>query len=304
MKKLFLFLAMASTTMFVSCGSDDNGGGTTPPVVVEPTGIVLTASATAVQVGTPVTFTVKNNLVPAVDVTASSTFTANNVAFNGPTFTPIEAGTFSIVAKNGTLTSTALVITVTAPPVVAEENSIFINGENNAVTNSLLVFWSGYAEDPEATEATHGLFSMLTFNNETGAKTGNFIDVEFIVPVDAEGALVFPTPANSEYLDIYEVFVNGSEVTLTTQESGSLTLGDFPSAINMPHAFSATCNYNTGSTLSVDFDGNWLGFSDQSQARPGTSVKTKSTLTSASKKVLSRSQVLKNKAKFFANLKK
>lgn len=299
MKKLFLFLAMASTTMFVSCGSDDSDNTTNPPV--EATSITVTASATSVELGQPITFTVKNNL--NADVTSSSTFTANNVAFNGPSFTAAAAGTFTIVAKNGVLTSPAVTVTITEPVAVPGENSIFINGENNAVTNSILVLWSGYNEDPNAEVATHGLFSMLTFDNETGAKTGNYIDVEFIVPLDAEGNLVFPTPANSEYLDIYEVVVDGADVEITSQEGGSLTLADFPDAINMPHAFSATCDYNSGSNLSVDFDGNWLGFSDQTAARPAA-AKAKKTLANASKKVLSRSQVLKNKAKFFASLKK
>jgi hypothetical protein len=292
MKKIFLFLAVAGTAFFTSCGSDDNGGSTTPVA----TSIALTSDVATVQVGGAFTFTVTNNL--AANVTSSSQFfvDGSTTALASNVFTPTAAGTYSVVAKNGTLTSPALSLTVTAAGPVAGDDSIFINGTNNAITNSALVFYGGYAEDPNAEAATHGLFSMLAFDNETGAATGNYIDVEFLVPINAEGGIDFPTPANSTFLDIYEAYIGGNEVTFTTQQGGTLTLTDFPETTNAPHAFSATANYNSGSSLAVNFDGNWLGFYDQSERPAARNASYKVT------KIASKSEIAKirtaAKAKF------
>jgi len=143
MKKLFLFLAMASTTMFVSCGSDDSdNNGPTEPVA---TSITLSASLTTIEVGQSVTLTVTDNLTN--NVTGASTFTANGVALAGPTFTGATAGTFSIVAKNGDLTSAAVVITVTAAPIEAD-NSFVIDNVNYETPDALFQYL-GIAEVSE-----------------------------------------------------------------------------------------------------------------------------------------------------------
>lgn len=296
MKKLFLFLAMASTTMFVSCGSDDSS---------EPaaTSITLTASATTIDLGATVTLTVTDNL--GENVTSTSTF------FNGTTaiaasFTPTAAGTYSLTAKNGDLTSAAVTVTVNA---VAEANAIFIDGENFDVNNSATVLWGGYAE-VEGGETTHSLWSMVVINSAADfvdalidpTSVSEYIDIEFIVPLDAEGNLQLPTIANMTYLDIYEVHVDNTDVTLTSQEGGSLTFAtELPEAVDSPFAFVATADYNNGSSLEVNYDGNWAGMFDATSGRG--IIKGDRNTVALPKKVLSKGEKTRAKAKFFANIK-
>lgn len=284
MKKLFLFLAMASTTMFVSCGSDDSDPTATK--------IVLTPSVATVPLGQTVTFTVKDDL--GTDVTSTSTFQVEGATVTSP-YKPTAPGSFTVTAKSGTFTSAPVTVNVA---LAGAAKSIYVNGQNYSLDNSLLAFYGGWAEDENATEATHGLFSMLVLNGDGTTQPTNYADVEFVVALDAEGALVFPDATNAEYLDIYEMIVNGQEVTFSSQQGGGITLEDFPDAINMPHAFSAYANYNQGSILEVSFDGNWLGFQDQS-GRPAARM-----LSSASSvnKVMSRAEVNKLKAELKAQV--
>ncbi|MEE1899612.1 hypothetical protein V1389_14785 [Flavobacterium rakeshii] len=116
MKKLFCFLAIAATAAFTSCSSDDdsgnndNGGG---DVV---TGITLTSSSSTVTLGSPFTFTVKNNLNE--DVTAASTIYVDDTALEGNTYTATEAGTYTVHATNGDFTSADVTVTVTEETIV------------------------------------------------------------------------------------------------------------------------------------------------------------------------------------------
>ena len=305
MKKLFLFLAVASTSMFVSCSDDDSkgdgGGGSTAA-----TSIVLAANVTAVEVGQPVVFTVTDN--NAKVVTSTSTILVNNVEITGSTFTPTEAGSFAIKAthknsKDVVLESNTVTVTVTAP-VTVEPNSMFFNNENYPVNTSVLIFWGGWAADENATEATHGLWSYVMTDDTTGeviydtTTANNYIDVELIVPV-VDGNVALPTNQNATYLDFYEAYVNGTEVTATSHGAATFNFGTLPSAINMPHVFSVSATYNGTSTYAVDFNGNWLGLLDATAAKPvatnGKGLKAK---------LMTKEQVLAKKAQFFASLKK
>lgn len=307
MKKIFLFLAVASASMFVSCSDDDSNGPAVDPNAA--TSIVLAANVNAIEVGESVILTVTDN--NAQVVTSNSAILVNDVAISGSTFTPDVAGTFTVKAtytntNNVVLTSNSLTITV-AEPVNIEPNSIFVNDTNYAVNTSVLVFFGGYAADPDATVATHGLWSYIMTDDTTGnvisnpASANNYIDVEMIVPI-VDGSAPFPTPANASFLDIYEIHVAGEEVVLTSQEGGSMVLSEFPSAVNMPHAFSATANYNAGSSLAADFNGNWLGFIDATAARPAFVAKGAQSFSV--KKVMTKAEVLKKKAAFMASLNK
>lgn len=303
MKKLFLFLAVASTTMFVSCSDDDSKKEGGEPAA---TSIVLAANVTAVEVGQPVVFTVTDN--NAKVVTSTSTILANNVEITGATFTATEAGTYAIKAthknsKDVVLESNTVTVTVTAP-VTVEPNSMFFNDQNYPVNTSILVFWGGWNADPEATTATHGLWSYVMTDDTTGevisdtSTANNYIDVELIVPV-VDGNVALPTNDNATYLDFYEAYVNGAEIVATSHGAGTFNMGELPSAINMPHTFSVTAAYNASSTYSVDFNGNWLGLLDATAAKPvatnGKGLKAK---------LMTKEQVLAKKAKFFASLKK
>jgi len=287
MKKLFLFLAMASTTMFVSCGSDDNGGGT--PAA---TSIVLTASATTIDLGQPVTLTVKDN--NGTDVTARATFFDGTTAVTSP-YTPTTAGSHSLTAKFDNLTSPAVVVTVNA---VATANSIFINGANNTISNSVLALW-GQNEDGTL------LWSMLTFDVKSGTEAGDaifdaaarnhYIDVEFTTAGDIQN---LPTTADATFSDIYEVYVSGTKVELQAVTSGEITLGVWPAGINQPHAFDASAAYGS-SNLEVNFNGNWLGFYDDTAAARSSVSSVKNL-----KVISNRAELAKIKANFIANLKK
>ena len=287
MKKLILFLAMASTTMFVSCGSDDNGAA-------KATSIVLTASATTIDLGQPVTLSVKDN--NGKDVTARATFFDGTTAVTSP-YTPTTVGPHSLTAKLDNLTSPAVVVTVNA---VAGSNSIFINGTNNSLDNSILALW-GQNEDGTL------LWSMLTF--DAGADGGplfdpttrnHYIDVEFTTAADIPD---FPTTAESTFNNIFEVFINGTEVTLAEITGGEITLGAWPSAINMPHAFEATANYGT-SSLEVNFNKNWLGFYDDTAPAPEAKGLSKKFTAPKNLKKMSKAELADAKAKFFLNFKK
>lgn len=303
MKKIFLFLAVASTSMFVSC-SDDEDTNNGPAV----TSITLAGSASEVMAGDPVTFTVTDN--NGTVVTSNATITANNTAITGGVFSTEEAGTYTIKAtytnsSNVVLESNEL--TVVVLPTSANPNSILVNGMNYSVNTSVLVFFGGYAEDPNATTATHGLWSYIMTDDTTGdvifdtTTANNYIDVEMIVPI-VDGSAPFPTPANASFLDIYEVHAAGTEVTITSQEGGSMVLTEFPDAINMPHAFSATANYNAGSFLAANFNGNWLGFVDATAPRPAAAAKGVQSFSV--KNVMTKAEVLAKKAAFIASLKK
>ena len=308
MKKIFLFLAVASTTMFVSCSKDDDSKSTDPDAA---TSIILAANVTSVEVGQPIKFTVTDN--NAKVVTTSSTMTANNVEFSGDTFTSEVAGTFVIKAthKNTNevvLTSNEVTVTVTAPVVGPTANSILINGTNHPINTSILIFWGGYdANNPDnPTTATHGIFSYVMTDDTTGeviydtTTANNYLDAEMIVALNAEGQVSFPTPTNATYLDFYEVIVNGAEVVATSQGTGTMTIGALPEAINMPHTFTMATTYNNGSVLAADFNGNWLGFLDGTAEKPAVS-KAKKSLSS---KVFTKAEIAQNKAKFFASLNK
>lgn len=293
MKKIFLFLAIATTTLIVSCSDDEN---TTDPNAA--TLIVLSSNVDAIVLGESVTFTVTDN--KAGVVTAAAKIFVNNVAISGATFTPDAAGTFLITAtfkntNNVILESNPLTIAVTA----AGENSIFVNGQNYSVENSILIFYGGYAEDEEAATATHGLFSMIAFDgdpNDEEFEPQNYIDIEFIVALAADGTLAFPSSTNTQFLQIYEAQVGGFEIDFTSQEGGTFVNANFPEAVNVPHSFSCTADYNLGSSLEVNFDGNWLGFVDgvsESKTESNRNFVKMSSLSST--KMLSKKDVSKLK---------
>lgn len=296
MKKLFLFLAMASTTMFVSCGSDDNGGSTTNPPVVEPTAITVTASAPTVQVGTPVTFTVKNNLTPAVDVTSSSTFTANGVAFNGPTFTPTVAnvGTVTIVAKNGNLPTASIVITVTAPE--PEANFIKYDGDVTAINAGDMIYWGAYYTDETQTDIIE-VYAVAAHDGDLSvAVPQNRAYVDFTIPYEetsvppAVGTYNWVAP----FYGITEIALSlgGTPITVANYNSVSVNITELEflgeGAIDV--AFSTESSFGT-SELSTDFAGSGFIY----DASPEPTERTKKI------EVYSQAKLDARKAQFFAS---
>ncbi|MFY0480976.1 hypothetical protein ACI6PS_00110 [Flavobacterium sp. PLA-1-15] len=275
--------------MFVSCGSDDNGGGT--PAA---TSIVLTASATTIDLGQPVTLTAKDN--NGNDVTARATFYDGTTVITSP-YTPSTTGAHSLTAKLDNLTSASVIVTVNA---VAATNAVFFEGENFDVNQSAAVFWGGYDQDGDGT-ADHALWSVLVFvgtdiSTASSADSAQYVDVEFLTALDAEGGVVLPTVANAIYLDIYEMWLDSTEVPVDGQGEGSLVLSEDLTNDLTATSFVATCDV-AGSPMEINYDGSFLGIFDAS-ARPAAAKGTKV------KNVVTLAQVAKAKAKLYNSLKK
>lgn len=336
MKKLFLFLAMASTTMFVSCGSDDSDGGSsgatsitlssnlttigvgqsvtftvtdnlennvtststftangvelddntftpttegaytivatngdlTSQIVITVTGpvvnaITLSASLTTIEVGQSVTFTVTDNLTN--DVTSTSTFTANDVAFTGPTYAFTTAGTFNVVAKNGDLTSAAVVVTVTAPVVAAgkytfggedyEVHNMFFRAHSASGTG-VTVLNFGTEEAPDY----RSLWMGVSYNGPEAdiATATHYFQYYFTIPVLYDGTaftLQFPGDAEAALYDVYADY-DQVPFDLSTVDGAVITFNEFEfdeTSASSDNAAEFTAGSST--LLTHEFDG-------------------------------------------------
>lgn len=225
------------------------------------TSIVLSATATTVDLGSSVTLKVLNDL--SQDVTSTSTFTANGTSITGAAFTATAAGTYRIVAKNGTLTSNE--ITVTVKEVVAVENSIFTGGKNYAVSNSAIEFIAKAAADGSAT-ATHAVFRLVAYNSSSDYSAikatlpSNTISLTFLVPLSASGEVLAPNSSNIILPKIELLITDGNGATITSKEEATLTFNSaLPSTKNAPFSFKATAKFNKGSNVELNFNGNLNG---------------------------------------------
>ncbi|RZL39756.1 MAG: hypothetical protein EOP00_27510 [Pedobacter sp.] len=293
MKKLFLFLAMASTTMFVSCGSDDNAGGTPSAA-----SITLTASTTTVEIGAPSTLTVKNNLSPAVDVTSSSTFvitpaTGASITAAG-VFTATTAGSYSIVAKNGPLTSAALVITVNpaAAPAAGKitfsgtdydlDNMAFVvHGANGQIT---VVDWAEEGQPEEWVSVWVG----YAYSGDDVQTSQNYYEYFFTLPatvVDGEvTAIAFPGESDATFVQAYAEG-NGAELDLAldTLDGASLTFASFAEGAteNDPWTSENASSLTSGTTavVSHSYNGELVGVGTQNLLGSGRGAKVKGAMT-------------------------
>lgn len=225
------------------------------------TSIVLSSTAAIVDLGSPVTLKVVNNL--SQDVTSSSTFTANSTSISGAAFTATAAGTYKIVAKNGTLTSNEITVTVKE---VALQNSIFTGGKNYAVSNSAIEYIAK-AIQTGSTVPTHTVFRLVAYNSTSdysaikSTLTSNTISLTFLVPLGPTGEVLAPTASNI-ILPKIEVLVTDSKGTaFTSREEATLTFNTavLPSTANAPFSFKATAKFNMGSNVELNFNGNLNG---------------------------------------------
>lgn len=291
MKKLFLFLAMASTTMFVSCGSDDSDNTPTPPVVppVEATALTITASATTVEVGLPVTLTVKNNLTPAVDVTSSSTFVitpATGATVTAGVFVATEDGVYTVVAKNGTLTSAIPVVieaTVPVPPFEGE-GSVTVNGESFTTDFSILYYLgtteggvnnfiaNSYSVDPTTDPTSYPNDVYVYF-------TSTQTDPEFI-DLPLTGTYAFGDNATTMQVFDANIFIENDEILATGVTTNATWM--LSSIVNS--AEEATWAYTYEVTLADDsvatgtYTGDWeFANASQQGGRPAAKASAKVT---------------------------
>ena len=218
MKKLFLFLAVASTTMFVSC-SDDDSKKNDPDAA---TSIVLASNLATIELGQSVTFTVTDS--NAEVVTSESTILVNNVEIDGTTFTPDEVGTYTIKAnyKNTnsvTLMSNEITVVVTEPipaatsiVLTSTESTIELGGtvtftvtNNNAVVvtgNATILVNDTAIEGNTWTPDAAGTFSVKAThtNSNDVVLTSNTVTV-----------VVNPVSVPSDYSIVY----NGTNIPVT-----------------------------------------------------------------------------------------
>lgn len=126
MKKLFCFLAVATTALFTSCSNDDDSGSDS----TGGTTITLTPSAETITLDQSVTFTLKdqdeNELTGYV-------LTTNGAVIDDP-WTPEAVGTYTITATYEGITDTA---TVT---VEQNENTFMIDGVEYDTNQNLLIY--------------------------------------------------------------------------------------------------------------------------------------------------------------------
>ena len=266
MKKIFLFLAVASTSMFVSC-SDDEDTNNGPAV----TSITLTSDVTEVVAGEPVTFTVTDN--NAAVVTSNSTITANNTPITGGVFTTEEAGTYTVKAtytnsSNVVLESNTITVIVNAATV---PNNYTFNGTVYSIDNMI------FQVDGNSTDGisifnvpTSGgetvpcsLWMGVAFNGELSglATATHYYQYTLFVPavVDGTGAVTginLPGEATAIAGDVYaeEDLV---PFDLDTVDGGTVTFANFTEVASAPTVTENASIFSAGSTTVIShfYDG-------------------------------------------------
>ncbi|WP_157485971.1 hypothetical protein [Flavobacterium soli] len=197
---------MASTTMFVSCGSDDSDGG---PAV---TGVVLTVSSTSVDLGQSVTLTAKDN--NGEDVTADVVFYDGTTVVTSP-YTLTTPGAHSLTAKLDTFTSPAVVVNGNVAA-----NTVFANGTSN-VTDISIMYYLG------STEAGANVFVANPYNQVGTGETATYPNDIYVYFTSAQeagsefltlpelGNYAFGLPTSSKVTIDANVFINSQEILET-----------------------------------------------------------------------------------------
>jgi thiol-disulfide isomerase/thioredoxin len=119
MKILFkpLFLSLVAVTLF-SCGGSDDGGGSgsgSGGSSTQTTSITISASSATIDLGSSVTFTVRDN--NNANKTSESTIYVNGNLITGSSYTPSVEGIYAVNAKFGSFTSANVSVTVNGSSV-------------------------------------------------------------------------------------------------------------------------------------------------------------------------------------------
>jgi plastocyanin len=265
MKKLFYFLALASTVLVTSC-SDDDSQSNNPGAA----SLTVTPSATTVIVGSTVTFTVKDNL--GENVTQDAVIYIDGEAIEGSSVEAAEAGTYTVHAKMGDLTSPDITVTVTENPATSITVTLSAStvGVGEAVTftaktnlmadvTAEAVFYVGntaivgHTFTPAAAGnfTVHAVFGTLTSANAALTVTAAEAEVDNAIALDSdlyttdESLLIYlgsDTEANLSYWvansftedgegypnDVYLYFatVQNSDTNIDFPTTGNYVLGD------------------------------------------------------------------------------
>ena len=279
MKKILLFLAVASTTMFVSCSDDDSkGGGKTDPDAA--TSIVLAANIATIEAGSgeAVILTVTDNKTNVV--TSDATFFANDVEISGSTFTSDVEGTFTLKAtyKNSNdvvLTSNTVTVTVTPAVVVPEAQGKYtFNGTDYAIDNMYYIVDVNASNQVKVFEYDNNGVTVLcsrwigvAFNGARAdvATATHYYEYLFYVPVvvDGEGnptALNYPGEAVA-FADSVYAEEDLTPFALDAVDGGTATFTSFVTAENAATSTENSTSFTTAGAVTIthSFDGTLAG---------------------------------------------
>lgn len=134
MKKHLLFVPILASLVLAGCGEQPTPPGPTPdPVVVNPTGITLSASSLSLIEGESETITATVSPDDATDktVTWSVTQGSDYVTVNGGVITAVKAGQAVVTAKTVNNLTTSCLVNVT--PAVVDPASVTIDKTNPVI---------------------------------------------------------------------------------------------------------------------------------------------------------------------------
>lgn len=299
MKKLFCFLAVAGSALFTSCSSDDdNGTGDGGNTVTE---ITLSSNINTVVLGEgSFTFTVADQ--DGNDLTSSSEILVNDVAIEGSTWEPTEAGTFTVEATYEDLTSNVVTVTVTEPAITPENSAVV--GMDEFVTDNSILYYLGSDLDAGLSYFVANPYNVVMDGEEETYP--NDVYIYFTSTQTSETTIDLPeVTAYTMGDDVTANSIYNVEVTLNSEELATEIAGVTAATMDMTAfeasetaetwAFDYSLTLTNGDVVNGNYNGNW-GFVNAS-GRPAANNKMKVIS-------LSKNQIAAKKAQFVKNLKK
>lgn len=186
MKKLFYFIAVASTALFTSCGNDD---AAPTAVQVAPTAITLSSNVNTIDLGAgSFTFTVLNQ--DGVNIANDAIITVNSAPISGVTWTSTSVGTFIVKATYNNVSSNTINVTVTQPEVPQAENIFTVNNIEFATTRSILMY-----HGTDENNLNRWVAVALKSEDDSASENQVFISFTNVQPA-GQDEIAFPTVAN------------------------------------------------------------------------------------------------------------
>lgn len=296
MKKIFCFLAVASTAFFASCSSDDSGDDntTTPPVVEEEvTAITVTSNTPSVELGNAFVLTTKDQ--DGNTLTQGVTYTVADAAITSP-WAPAAVGTYTVVAHYAELTAQVNVtVTEEEVPVAPVASDSFVIGDTNYETNLGAFAFNGIY----STETEGEYIIVWAFNPyfTDGTSYPNDVYIYFSKPITPTGTdeetgqptftLVYPiAESHSWATDIDDVWIvaNNSALLPETAEERLASISDVTldiTALQFAQAEGDTSNLEAtytitltdGTVINGEYSGE-TGIYDATQAGRNINAKT------------------------------
>lgn len=218
-KGIFKYLMVLLAIAIYSCSSDSDGGGDGGgDGGSDITSITISASETTINLGQTVTITVTGN--EGTNVTSSATISVNGSAISGSSYTPTEAGTYTINAAYESLTSNDITVTANDTTVI----SIRVVSDSDTIKVGDTATFSVFGTDAGGTDYTM-----------TGSAT-----------ISVDGTVI----------DGNRFMAVASGTKSITATAGDLTSDTFDLAVN---EVTAPASYEQKSVIE-DFTGTWCGW--------------------------------------------